>query len=296
MNKGLIYAIIAYFLWGIFPVFWKALQNVPAKEILCHRMVWSFVFVLLILINKRHWKWLKLIKTNFKIALIFFGTASLLAINWFVYVWSVNHGLIVETSLGYFINPLLSVILGFIFLKERPRFFQWIAIIIAAGGIFYLTFSYGIFPWIALTLASTFGFYGLLRKTAPLNALEGLSLETAILFFPAAFYLINLEIFRTGSFGHGIPQTTFLLAFSGVATGLPLLFFSAAARKITLINLGFLQYIAPSLQFLLGVFVYHEIVSRTRLTGFIIVWIALLIYTVESIRHARRRNRNKLSI
>ena len=296
MNKGTIYAVFAYLLWGFLPVFWKQLQKVPANEILCHRMVWSLVFALILLISRRRWKWLKLIRTKPRILVTYFITASMLAVNWFVYIWSVNHNYIVETSLGYFINPLIYVLLGFVILGERPRTWQWVAIGIATLGVLYLTFSYGTFPWIALTLACTFGLYGLLRKTSSLNALEGLSLETALLFLPALFFLHYLEGNNSGSFGHAGISISALLALSGVVTGLPLLLFAAAARRIQLISIGVLQYIAPSLQFLLGVFVYKEVLNKSHLFGFVIIWIALVIYTFESIRHIRKRNRKKISI
>ena len=294
MNKGIIYAVIAYILWGLFPAFWKLLQSIPANEILCHRMTWSLVFVLILLIIRKRWEWLKSIRSKPRILVTYFITAGMLAINWYVYVWSVNHNFIVETSLGYFINPLIYVLLGFIILGERPRIWQWVAIGIATIGVLYLTFNYGTFPWIALTLACTFGLYGLLRKTSSLNALEGLSLETGLLFLPALFFLLFLGGNNSGSFGHKEISTSILLALSGVVTGLPLLLFASAVKRIPLISIGVLQYIAPSLQFLLGVFIYKEIVDKTRLLGFIIVWIALVIYTMESIKHFRRRNREKL--
>ena len=296
MNKGTIYAVFAYLLWGFLPVFWKQLQKVPANEILCHRMVWSLVFALILLISRRRWKWLKLIRSKPRILITYFVTASMLAVNWFVYIWSVNHNYIVETSLGYFINPLIYVLLGFIILKERPRLWQWVAIGIATIGVLYLTLSYGTFPWIALTLACTFGLYGLLRKTSSLNALEGLSLETALLFLPALFFLLYLEGSSSGSFGHVEISTLVLLILTGVVTGVPLLLFAAAARRIPLTSIGILQYIAPTFQFLLGVFIYKEVLDKTRLLGFIIIWIALVIYTVESIKYIRIRNREKISI
>ena len=283
MNKGIIYAVFAYFLWGLFPVFWKLLQSVPANEILCHRIIWSLVFLLILLIVKKRWRWLKLVDFDPRILFTYFITATLLAVNWFIYVWSVNHNYIVETSLGYFINPLIYVLLGFVILRERPRLWQWIAIGIATIGVLYLTFSYGTFPWIALSLACTFGLYGLLKKTSPLNALQGLSLEMVLLFLPAIFFLLYLEGNNTGSFAHGEITISVLLTMTGVVTGLPLLLFAAAVRRIQLISIGVLQYIAPSLQFLLGVFIYREILDKTRLFGFIIVWIALVIYTLEGI-------------
>lgn len=287
MRVGVLYAIGAYVLWGLFPVYWKALRAVPAHEILCHRMTWSLLFVLGLLAVKNHWRWLGDAPRSRKTVLTFFGTASLLALNWFTYIWAVNHDYIVECSLGYFVNPLFSVFLGMVFLHERLRRWQWVAIAIAAAGVLYLTFVYGSFPWISLTLALTFGLYGLIRKTADLDALEGLTLETAILFLPALAYLLHLEAVGAGSFGHAGARTNVLLAFTGVATALPLLWFAHGARRITLTSVGLLHYIAPTLQFLLGVLVYHEPFTRTRLVGFSAVWLALAIYSVEGVRTRR---------
>jgi chloramphenicol-sensitive protein RarD len=195
----------------------------------------------------------------------------------------------VDASLGYFINPLFSVLLGVLFLRERLRRWQWIAIGLAAGGVIFLTLGYGAFPWIALTLAITFGFYGLLRKTAPLGALEGLSLETAVLFLPALAYLVYLESVGAASFGHTGATIGILLALTGVATALPLLWFAYGARRATLTTVGILQYIAPTMQFLLGVLVYGESFAKTRMIGFSVIWIALLIYSLEGVMEGRKR-------
>ena len=213
----------------------------------------------------------------------------MIGVNWLTYIWGVNAGYIVETSLGYFINPLVSVILGVIFLKEKLRLFQWIPIILATLGVLYLTISFGELPWIALLLAGTFGLYGLIKKTATLNSLHGLSLETGILFLPAAFYLIAAEAQGTGLIGHSSWVVTFLLVFTGVVTALPLLFFASAARRINLSTLGILQYIAPTMQFLIGVLVYGEPFTQSRLLGFSIIWTALLVYSLESAIIKRRQ-------
>ena len=288
-NKGIYYAVGAYALWGLFPIYWKAIQTVAAREILCHRMVWSLMVIVIMLSYKKHWKWLQNAITKPVTLITFLCTACILSLNWLTYIWAINSGYIVETSLGYFINPLVNVLLGVIFLRESPRFWQWIAIMIATGGVLYLTVGYGAFPWIALTLAFTFGTYGLLRKTASLNALEGLSMEIGILFLPALAYLIYLEHAGIASFGHTQMLTSILLTFAGVVTALPLLLFASAARRITLTTLGLLQYIAPTLQFLLGVLVYGEIVTKSRMTGFVVIWIALFIYSIEGIIKGKRR-------
>lgn len=283
MNKGMLYAIAAYAMWGLFPLYWKALHHVPALEILSHRMTWSLLFVLLLLVLRRRWAWLKTAVHTPRTMLLFTASAVLLSVNWFVYIWGVNAGFIVETSLGYFINPLVSVLMGVFFLGETLRKGQWGAIILAAMGVIYLTVHYGTLPWIALTLATSFALYGLIRKTAPLGSLEGLSLETALMFFPALGYLIYLQSQGTAAFGHVDGQTTALLGLAGVATAVPLLFFAAGARRIKLATIGILQYIAPTLQFLIGVLVYHEAFTADRLVGFSLIWLALLIYSGENI-------------
>jgi chloramphenicol-sensitive protein RarD len=207
----------------------------------------------------------------------------LLAINWFTYIWAVNAGYVIETSLGYFINPLVNVALGFLFLQERLRRGQVAALSLALIGVVYLTFSYGAFPWIALTLAFTFAFYGLLRKTAPLAATEGLALETAVLFLPAALYMLFLQRNESAAFGQGDPRTTLLLIGVGVVTAIPMLLFAMAARRITLTNLGLLQYIAPTMQFLLGIYVFNEAFGKEQLVGFGLIWMALLGYSFEAV-------------
>lgn len=290
MNKknGIVSAIVAYILWGVLTVYWKFLQTVPAFEIVCHRIVWSFVFVAFLLIWKNRWQWLQQIRERPATLGTFLGTSGVLSLNWCMYIWAVNAGHVVDASLGYFINPLVSVLLGVIFLRERLRPWQWIAIGLAAGGVIFLTRSYGVFPWIAVTLAISFGSYGLLRKTAPLGALEGLSLESTILFLPALAYLVYLELTGSASFGHTGIATSVLLASAGVVTAFPLLLFASAARQIRLATVGILQYIAPTLQCLLGVLVYGEALTGARLIGFGVVWTALLIYFLEGIVERRR--------
>ena len=289
MKNGILAAIGAYVLWGLFPVYWKSIQAVPSVEVVCHRMVWSFAFVALLLVRKNQWEWLRRARKSPATLITFVGTSCLLALNWFTYIWAVNSGHIVDSSLGYFINPLISVLFGVLFLGERLRSWQWVAILVALGGVIFLTLGYGSFPWIALTLAITFGLYGLLRKTASLGALEGLSLEMTVLFLPALVYLVYLESVGTASFGHTGATMTVLLALTGVATALPLLWFTHGARKVTLATVGILQYIAPTLQFLLGVLVYGETFTKTRMVGFGAIWIALLIYSIEGVVEGRRQ-------
>ncbi len=289
MNKGIIYAAGAYILWGLLPIYWKLLHEVPAGQILAHRIVWSLVFVGLVLLARRHWGWLRGALRRPRIVLTFALSGLLLGINWFVYIWGVNAGFIVETSLGYFINPLVNVLLGFLVLKEKLRGAQWVALSVALAGVLYLTFSYGAFPWIALTLAFSFGFYGLIRKTASLNSAEGLFLETAVLFLPALGFLLLQEMRGVGALAHSSMSTNLLLMGAGVVTSIPLLLFAAGARRITLTSLGLLQYIAPTLQFLIGVLIYHEEFGPSRVVGFGLIWLALILYSGESLIRRRRK-------
>lgn len=295
MNRGLFYAVAVYGLWGLLPVYWKALHSVPATQIVAHRMVWSMVFVGALLVFKGHWRWLPQVLKQPRTLLLVLAAGCILAVNWLTYVWAVNAGYVIETSLGYFINPLFSVLLAVLFLRERLRAAQWLAIGLALLGVLYLTLAYGSFPWIALTLAFSFGLYGLLKKTTALPALEGLSLETALLFVPALAYLLLQETQGQGAFGHTGGSISLLLMLTGVATGVPLLLFAAAARRIPLSMVGILQYIAPTMQFLLGVFLYHEPFTRSRLVGFSLIWAALLIYSMDGLRVYRRRHSHHLS-
>lgn len=289
MRAGVLAAILAYTLWGILPIYWKALQAVPSLEILAHRTVWSLLTVLLLLAVRRQWAWLRRPRREPRLLFIFAASACLLGGNWFTYIWAVNSGHVVDSSLGYFINPLLSVLLGVLFLGERLRMWQGVALGFALAGVLFLTVAYGAFPWIALVLAGTFGVYGLLRKTAPLGSLEGLALETAVLSIPTLAYLVVLESAGMGSFGHAGWATSLLLAGAGVVTAFPLLLFGFAAREVSLATVGILQYIAPTLQFLLGVMVYNEPFSLTRLIGFAAIWVALAIYSAEGLLAERRR-------
>lgn len=288
LNKGVIYAASAYILWGLFPIYWKALQDVPSLQILAHRIVWSLVFVGLILTVRHNWSWLRGTLHRPRVLLTFTVSGILLAVNWFTYIWGVNSGFIVETSLGYFINPLVNVLLGYLILKERLRPAQWLALSIALGGVLYLTFSYGSFPWIAITLAFSFGTYGLLRKTAVLNSAEGLFLETAVLFLPAIGFLLLQEARGVGAFGNASLSTNILLIGAGVVTSVPLLLFAAGARRITMTTLGLLQYTAPTLQFLIGVLIYDEPFGPARVIGFSLIWLALILYTAETLIYRRR--------
>ncbi|MDQ3248602.1 MAG: EamA family transporter RarD [Chloroflexota bacterium] len=288
MNKGMWYALGAYLIWGFLPLYWKALPGIPALEILSHRVVWSFLLLVGVLVYRRHWRWIAPALRNRKTLLTFLAATTLLAINWLVYIWAVQSNYVVESSLGYFMNPLVNVLLGMLFLGERLRLWQWTGIGVATVGVVYLTLTLGTLPWIGLTLAFSFGFYGLLRKTALLNALEGLTFETTLLIIPVLLYLFYREGMGIGSFGHTDTWATFLLIFSGLVTATPLLLFAAAARRVSLATMGVLQYLAPTIQFLLGVFLYGEGLTSARLIGFSLIWMSLLIYSVEGLLQRRR--------
>ena len=286
MNKGIISAASAYALWGFLPLYFKFVHDVPALETVAHRVIWSVVLLVAILAIRRNFGAFRA-SLNRRTLLIFSVSAALLGVNWLVYVFAVTSGYVVETSLGYFINPLVNVLLGTIFLRERLRPTQWIPIGLAALGVAYLTFSLGTLPWIALALALSFGLYGLVKKVAPLGSLYGLTLETGLLFIPATAYLIYAEISGAAYFGHAGFATTTLLLLLGVVTAVPLLLFAMGARQVPLTTLGLLQYIAPTLQFLTGVFLYGEAVTPASLLGFGIIWTALAIYSIESILNRR---------
>lgn len=287
-NKGVLFALAAYILWGFFPLYFKAIQQVSALQILAHRIAWGFVFTLAVVLVLRQWKEFRASVFNRRTFLIYAGASVVLGINWFTYVWAVITNHVVESSLGYFINPIVSVLLGVIFLRERLRTFQWVAIAMVTAGVVYLTVTFGQLPWISLVLAVTFGFYGLLKKIAPLGALHGITLETAVLTIPSLAYLFIVNANGTGTFGHSTPLLDFLLVLSGPVTAIPLLLFATGARRIPLTTIGLLQYIAPTLQFLLGVLVFHEPFDQTRLIGFMIIWLALVLFSVENLL-ARRR-------
>jgi chloramphenicol-sensitive protein RarD len=292
MNKGVLAGIGAYTLWGLFPIYWKLLESVPAAEILAHRIVWSLAFVALLLVLQKDWRWLKDVRHNRRTLLTYTLAAILLSINWFTYIWAVNAGYVVEASLGYFINPLVNFLLGVIFFKEKLRGGQVAAMVLAVLGVVYLTISFGALPWISLILAFSFGMYGLIKKTAPLESMHGFGLETAVLFLPALGFLLYRGATGVGAFMQNGTAVTLLLFLAGPVTSIPLLLFGFAARRIPLSMLGFIQYIAPTLQFLLGVFVYHEPFPLSNLVGFSIIWLALLIYSIEGVNFNRRQRTN----
>lgn len=282
-NKGIWYGIAAYAMWGFFPIYWKLLHDVPALQLLGHRITWSFFLLLAFIFITKQWKDFRSVAFDAKTLRIYSVAGVLLSLNWLIYVWGVNAGFIVETSLGYFINPLLSVLFGVIFLRERLRPLQWLPVVIAAIGVAYLTITYGRLPWIALSLAFTFGLYGLVKKLSPLGSVYGLTLETGIVFPVALIYLFIIQAGGSGAFLHDGSTVDLLLIGAGVVTTIPLLMFASAAKQIPLNMIGVLQYFAPTIQFLIGVFLYKEPFDQTHLIGFSIVWVALVIFWVENI-------------
>lgn len=293
MIRGIWYAVVAYTMWGVLAIYWKWLVDVPATQLLGHRIAWAFVMLWVAQGALGRWKRIIGLARQWHVMKYYLVAAGVVTVNWLTYVWAVNAGYVVETSLGYFINPLFSVVLGVVLLKERLRAWQWLPIGLATLGVLYLTFVYGELPWIALTLAFSFGCYGLVKKKAPLPAMDGLALETGLLFVPAVIYLCVAESQGNGMFLHMPWPLDLVLVGTGLVTLLPLLFFSAATQRIPLSLVGILQYIAPTLQCLIGVFVFHEPI-RDRLLGFIFVWVALLIFVVEQIVHIRRHDTKKL--
>jgi chloramphenicol-sensitive protein RarD len=287
MNNGLINAIIAYIMWGVLPLYWKLFENVPAGEILSHRVVWSFVFMGILVAVQRRWGDMKRIVANRSLLLSLTASGLLIAINWLIFIWAVNNGHVVETSLGYYLNPLLNVLLAVVFLHEKPNRGQWLAIVIAGVAVLIIAIDYGRFPWVAISLAVSFGLYGLAKKKIKQDASVGLFSETAVVLPIALGYWIYLAIVGKAT-AWTLPAPMFFeLLLSGVVTALPLLFFARAAARMSLSTLGFVQYIGPTIMLILSVFVFKETVSPVLLVGFALIWTALVVYAAASMRATR---------
>ena len=289
--RGYLYALLAYGTWGVLPIYWRALQALPVLEILTHRLIWSAVTMLIALVILKDGAWLLKVWRSPRTLLLVLAAALLTAVNWFAYIWAVNTGFVAKISLGYFINPLLSVLLGAIFLGERLRGGQKIAVLVAVAGVVYLTLSRGELPWIALTLAFTFGIYGLIRKQIDLSGMQGFCLEMTMMLGPALLILLYTGQQGNSAWAGGGWTRIALLLGTGVASAIPLVSFGAAARLIPLSTLGLMQYLAPTMQFLLGVFLYKEPFTTTELVGYAFIWSALLLYSLEGVLHTRKTPR-----
>lgn len=290
LRRGVLFGAAAYTMWGLFPLYWPLLKPSGAVEILAHRMAWSLVAVLAVLAVRRHWSWMRgLLKQPRKLGLLTLA-AVIVTVNWGVYIYAVNTDHVVESSLGYFINPLISVLFGVVLLKERLRWLQWVAVGFGTLAVLVLTIDYGRPPWIAMVLAVSFGVYGLVKKQANVGAAESLTVETLVLLAPALAYILFLGQSGQSTFGSEGLGHALLMVGAGVITAVPLLCFTAAAIRVPLSTLGLLQYIAPVLQFLCGVLIAKETMPASRWIGFSIVWLALVIFTYDSVRtaHAAR--------
>ena len=287
MNRGIALALSAYLIWGILPIYWKTLDHVPSIEILANRIFWSFIFFTIILFAQNRWKDLikKLKDTN--IILYVVVPAILITTNWLTYIWAVNANYIIETSLGYLICPLVSVLLGVIFLKEKIRLPQWFAIIIAMSAVLIMTFAYGQFPWIGMILALSWGSYGLFRKKSPLDAVEGLALETSLLSIVVVFYFVYLFYSKSTSFFIDQPTTSLLIG-TGIITGFPLVIYIIGARLIKLSLIGIMQYFYTIITLLIGVLIYNEPLTQSRIVGFTFIWIAVIIYITNEYFYSKR--------
>lgn len=282
MNRGIWYGVAAYVIWGTFPMYWRLLRHVAPLQVLSHRIVWSFLLLAALTLMMRKQR-AALASVPVRVIALYAIAAVLIGINWYLFIYAVTVGRILETSLGYFITPLVNVLLGVLVFRERLRVAQWAAVALAAAGVVYLTWAYGAAPWIAIGLACSFGGYGLVKKKAPLGPMQGLTTETAVLFLPAVIYILATQPADGAPFfGHG--GTTYALMIGGgLITTAPLLLFAAAVQRVAFSVVGILQYISPSIQFLLGVFVLREPFTAAQLIGFALVWAALVIFSTDGL-------------
>lgn len=292
-KNGLLSATLAYVAWGLFPLYFHHLRTISALELVLHRTVWALVCLVILMAWRRRWAWIDTVKQRPRLIALYGLSALLLSANWLLYVWAVNHGRVLESSLGYFINPLFNVLLGVVFLGERPRRLQWAALGLALTGVLWLAIIGHTSPWVPLGLAISFGFYGLLKKTAPLDAMDGLTVETLLLAVPA-IPLLAWNLTQGGDSAHADASTWLWLIAAGPITAIPLVLFGHGAQRISMATLGLLQYIGPTLQFLMGVVWMNEALSSTRLLGFCIIWAALILYSGEALWRASSRVSNTL--
>lgn len=286
-RRGLLLGTLAYLLWGLFPLYWPLLDPAGAVEILAHRMIWSLAIMGVVIVAARRLSQLRAVLRDRRVFALLAVAAVTITANWGCYIWGVNHGRTVETSLGYFVNPLVTMLLGVVVLRERLRPMQWAAVGIAVVAVVVLSLDYGRLPWLALVLAFSFGTYGLMKKQAGVGAFESLTVETGLMAPLALLYVVWLATQGTGHFTSDGPGHTLLFIGAGVVTSVPLVLFGAAATRVTMVTLGLLQYLAPIIQFAIGVFVQHEAMSPGRWLGFVIVWVAPAVFTYEALAYRR---------
>ena len=287
-RQGVIYGLAAYLCWGFFPVYFKAVQVVRPLEMVAHRICWSLAFLLVLIAWKGAWGDIGRLLARPKSLAALTASTLLIATNWLVFIYAISVDEVLQSSLGYFINPLVSVLLGFVFLGERLERAQWLSIVLAAAGVIYLAACYGSIPWISLLLAATFGLYGLIRKALRVEPLVGLTVETLLLAPFALIYLIVLHQRGTGIFLASSTRLDLLIPMAGIITAIPLLFFAAAAKRLRLATVGFLQYITPTMHFLLAVIVYGEAFTHNDLISFLLIWSGLAVYSVHAYRSGRQ--------
>lgn len=288
LRRGLLYGFSAYFVWGFFPVYFKAVAHIAPLEVVSHRIVWSLALLAVLIGLTGQWGVVRNALCHGRTLLTLFGSTLLIATNWLVFIFAVERGEVLQSSLGYFVTPLVNVLLGFIFLHERLRRWQMLSLALAVTGVAYLTWHHGSLPWISLVLATTFGLYGLLRKTVRVDSLVGLTVETLLLAPLALAYLAQLKLAGNGAFLAGSLRNDLLLPLAGLVTAIPLLWFAAAARRLRLATIGFLQYLTPTLHFLLAVWVYGEPFTHAHLISFLLIWSGLAIYSLAAVRGAQR--------
>jgi chloramphenicol-sensitive protein RarD len=288
-RRGLLFGTAAYVIWGAFPLYWPLLEPAGAVEILAHRILWSAVAMTVVVLALGRGRQVRVLLADRRRMGVLAVAAVVITFNWGGYIWAVNHGRVVEASLGYFINPLVTVLMGVLVLGERLRRTQWLAMAVAGVAVVVLTLDYGRLPWIALLLAFSFGTYGLAKKTANTGALESLTVETAMLAPFAAVYVGWLVLTGDSQFGAQGPAHSLLFVSAGLVTAIPLVLFGAAATRVPMVALGLLQYLAPILQFALGIWWFHEEMPTGRWIGFGLVWVALMVFTVDLVAHRRRQ-------
>lgn len=288
-KKGLLYGLLCYTIWGLFPLYWRMIDHVDSIEILAHRMLWSGVFMVTLFIGIRHLRLRNHIKKRSQY-LMLLVTGTLITFNWGLYIWAINHGYILQSSLGYYINPLVNVLLGYVFLHERLNRAQTIALILAFAGVLYFTIDYGHFPFISLALAFSFGIYGLLKKKMGLNATAALTVETIWMMPAALIYITFITVEGNSALNTFDWFTWLLLLLAGAVTAIPLLLYGKAAERITLTALGFLQYVSPTGQFLIGIIVYREPFTTAHIVCFSLIWTGLIIFTIDTVRKIRVKN------